>query len=85
MAHKTSRYKFNLNVDKEISKESKLYKKIALDLILNLNFNSSIIKPHEFWVSYSEYFMKLFIKKVRQLSLLSSDAETLLNKVEERR
>lgn len=84
MAHKTSRYKFNLNVDKEISKESKLYKKIALDLIFKspqlqqLDYKASRILGELFRIFYENYSSK----KVRQLSLLSSDAETLLNKVE---
>ena len=84
MAHKTSRYKFNLNVDKEISKESKLYKKIALDLIFKspqlqqLDYKASRILGELFRIFYENYSSK----KVRQLSLLSSDAESLFNLVE---
>ena len=81
MAQKTSRYQYNLNVEKEITKESKLYKKIALDLIFKspqlqqLDYKASRILGELFKIFFENYVSK----EIKPLFLLGADAEALLN------
>ena len=81
MAQKTSRYQYNLNVEKEITKESKLYKKIALDLIFKspqlqqLDYKASRILGELFKIFFENYVSK----EIKPLFLLGEDAEALLN------
>ncbi|MAC49948.1 MAG: deoxyguanosinetriphosphate triphosphohydrolase [Verrucomicrobiales bacterium] len=84
MAKKTCRYQYKLHVEKEITRESKLYKKIALDLIFKspqlqqLDYKASRILGELFKIFFENYVSK----EIKPLFLLGADAEALLNKAE---
>ena len=84
MAKKTCRYQYKLHVDKEITKESKLYKKIALDLIFKspqlqqLDYKASRILGELFKIFFENYVSI----EIKPLYLIGADAEALLNKAE---
>ena len=84
MAKKTCRYQYKLHVEKEITKESKLYKKIALDLIFKspqlqqLDYKASRILGELFKILFENYVSI----EIKPLFLLGADAEALLNKAE---
>ena len=80
MSSKTSRYRYNIQVDEEISAESKLYKKIALDLVFKspqlqqLDHKASRILGELFKILSDNYITK----KTKPLLLLGSDSENLI-------
>ena len=84
MAKKTCRYQYKLHVEKEITRESKLYKKIALDLIFKspqlqqLDYKASRILGELFKIFFENYVSK----EIKPLFLLGADAEALLKKAE---
>ena len=84
MAKKTCRYQYKIHVEKEITKESKLYKKIALDLIFKspqlqqLDYKASRILGKLFKIFLENYVSK----EIEPLFLLGADTEALLNKAE---
>ena len=84
MVKKTCRYQYKLHVEKEITRESKLYKKIALDLIFKspqlqqLDYKASRILGKLFKIFLENYVSK----EIKPLFLLGADTEALLNKAE---
>ena len=77
MSSKTSRYRYNIQVEEEISAESKLYKKIALDLVFKspqlqqLDHKASRILGELFEILSNNYITK----GTKPLLLLGSDGE----------
>ena len=84
MSSKTSRYRYNIQVDEGISAESKLYKKIALDLVFKspqlqqLDHKASRILGALFEILSDNFITK----KTKPLLLLGSDGENSIKRAQ---
>ena len=81
MSSRTARYKYKIDVSSEIAKESKLYKKISLDLVFKspqlqqLDHKAARVLGELFNILYDNYISN----NKKPLKLVSSESEELIS------